>query len=128
MFPVKDVMATNIVSVTPQTPIYEAAELLIGHNITGLPVIDADGRLVGILSEFDMLRLLIEGEIKKGQKVEDFMSPHVITFEDTISAIEVCEFFLNNPNKRRVPIIHEGKLVGIVTRGDIVRLIVKLRH
>jgi len=128
MFPIIDVMATDMVTVNRDTPIYEAAQLLIEHSISGLPVIDAESRLVGILSEFDMLRLLIEGEVKKEQKVEDFMTPEVVAFEDTTTAIEVCEFFLNNPNKRRVPIIHDGILVGIVTRGDIVNLIVGLRQ
>ena len=128
MFPIKDIMVTKMVTVSRETPIYEAARLLVEHNITGLPVIDADCRLVGVLSEFDMLRLLIEGDVKKEQKVEDFMTHQVIAFEDTMTAIEVCEFFLSTPNKRRVPIIHEGKLVGIVTRGDIMKLIVGLRQ
>jgi len=121
-------MATKMITVSKETPIYEAARLLVEHSITGIPVIDEDYRLVGILSEFDILRLLIDGDVKKGQKVEDFMTPKVIALEDTITAIEACEFFLNNPSKRRVPIIHDGKLVGMVTRGDIVKLIVRLRQ
>jgi CBS domain-containing protein len=128
MLPIKNIMVTKMVTVSKETPIHEAAQLLVKHNITGLPVIDAESKLVGILSEFDILRLLIEGDVKKEQKVEDFMTHQVITFEDTATAIEVCEFFLANPSKRRLPIVHDGKLVGIVTRGDIVKLIVGLRQ
>ena len=126
--PIKNVMVTKIVTVSKETSIYEAAQLLVKHNITGLPVVDDTCGLVGILSEFDILRLLVEGGVNKDQKVEDFMTHKVIAFEDTTTAIEVCEFFLANPSKRRVPIVHDGKLVGLVTRGDIVKLIVGLRQ
>jgi len=128
MLPIKNVMVTKIVTVSKETSIYEAAQLLVKHNITGLPVVDDTCGLVGILSEFDILRLLVEGGVNKDQKVEDFMTHKVIAFEDTTTAIEVCEFFLANPSKRRVPIVHDGKLVGLVTRGDIVKLIVGLRQ
>jgi len=127
MFPIKEIMATKVITIGKDASIYEAARLLVEHNITGLPVIDESNRLVGIISEFDMLRLLAEGDIKKEHKVESFMTAKVISFEDTITAIEASEFFLKNPNKRRVPITHDGKLVGLVTRGDIVKLLVGLR-
>jgi len=127
MLPIKDVMVTKMVTVSKETSIYEAARLLVEHRITGIPVVDDDRKLVGILSEFDILRLLVDDDVKKGKNVEDFMTHQVISLEDDITAIDACEFFLNNPSKRRVPIIHDGKLVGIVTRGDIVKLIVSLR-
>ena len=128
MFPITDVMTKDVVTTTIDTPILAAAQILVDRRITGLPVVDAENNLVGILSEFDVLRLLIEPTADHNKVVNDFMSKRVIAFEDTASAIEVCDFFLKNPNKRRVPITHHGKLVGLVSRGDIVKYIVKIRY
>ncbi len=128
MFPVKDMMTKNVITTTRETPIMEAAKLLVEKRITGIPVVDAENNLVGILSEFDVLRLLTESSIDGSRSVDEFMTKKVISFEDSATAVEVCEFFLANSNKRRVPITHDGKLVGLVSRGDIVKLIVHLRQ
>jgi CBS domain-containing protein len=128
MFPITDVMTKDVATTTSDTPILAAAQILVDRRISGLPVVDAENNLVGILSEFDMLRLLTETSSDLGRVVGDFMSKRVISFEDTSSAVEVCDFFLKNPNKRRVPITHHGKLVGLVSRGDIVKYIVKIRY
>lgn len=126
MFPIKEIMATQIVTAQKDTPILEAANLFVEHRITGIPIIDQERNLVGILSEFDILRLLLETDLHN-RKVEDFMTKQVLSFEDNVTAIDVCEFFLDNPSKRRVPITHDGKLVGLVSRADIVKVIVKFR-
>jgi CBS domain-containing protein len=128
MFPITDVMTKEVVTTTIDTPILAAAEILVDRRITGLPVVDAENNLVGILSEYDVLQLLTDTSPDHNRVVNDFMSKRVISFEDTASAVDVCEFFLKNPNKRRVPITHHGKLVGLVSRGDIVRYIVKIRY
>lgn len=127
MFPVKDVMTRNVVTATKDMPIFDAIQLLVDHHITGIPIIDKESNLVGILSEFDVLRILVETSIGRERTVEEFMTKKVIAFEDNVTAIDVCSFFLNDPGKRRVPITHNGKLVGLVSRGDIVKMILKLR-
>ena len=128
MFPVKDIMTRNVLTTTRQTPVMDAVRLLVENRITGIPVVDEDNRLVGILSEFDVLRLLTENTASDDQVVDEFMTKKVLSFEDTVSAVEVCEFFLANPSKRRLPITRDGKLVGLVSRSDILKLIVKLRN
>ncbi len=128
MFPVKEMMTKDVITVTKETPIFDAARLLVEKKITGIPVVDQEKNLIGILSEFDVLRLLTECSSEKAGTVEDYMTKKVVFFEDSASATEICEFFLTNPSKRRVPITRDGKLVGLVSRGDIVKLIVKFRQ
>ncbi len=128
MFPIKEIMTKEVLTVTREMPIMDAAQILVDKRISGIPVVDAEHNLVGILSEFDVLRLLSETSVSEKRAVEEFMTSKVLSFEDTVTALEVCDFFLANPSKRRVPITCQGKLVGLVSRSDIVKLIVKLRH
>ena len=128
MFPITDIMAKNLITARKETPLAEIIRLLVDNRITGIPVIDEGSNLVGILSEYDVLHLLLETDGSGSKTAGDVMTKNVIAFEDTVTAIEVCEFFMNNPSKRRVPIVHAGKLVGLVSRADIVKLIKKLRH
>ncbi len=127
MFPVKEFMTTNPITVNVDTPIYEAIEALANHKISGLPVIDNYGILAGVLSEFDVLQLLIEEAPAQDATVEDYMTKQAIAFKGEDSALDLCEFFKTS-NKRRAPIIDEtGKLIGILTRHDIIKLIVSIR-
>ncbi len=119
-------MTKDVIAVTPMTPIYEAMNLLTENEISGLPVVDEDKRLVGILTEKDVLKILINSNIGEHDKVKDYMTTHVVSFSEETSATTVCEFFIKNPI-RRVPIVKEGKLIGIVSRRDIIHLILEAR-
>lgn len=128
MFPVKDIMTKNVIVVERETPIMDAVHLLVDHKITGVPVVNRENKLVGILSEFDALKLLFDMDFTGKEPVEQFMSRNVVAFPDSATAVEICEFFINDPSKRRVPIIDkDGKLAGLVSRHDIIKLIAKLR-
>jgi len=126
IFKAKSIMTTNVAFVKRQTPIYEAIRILVEKNITGLPVVNDDMTLAGIISEKDVLKLLYDIEDKPG-KVEDFMTETPFSFDQEDSLIDVAECFIKN-HFRRVPITSEGKLVGIVSRKDIIKYILKLRH
>ena len=126
MFKAKTVMTTNVISVNRQTQIYEAIKILVENNITGLPVVHDDMTLAGVLSEKDVLNLLYNTEDKPGS-VEDFMTKDPVCFNVDDSLIDIAECFIKN-NFRRVPIVAEGKLAGIVSRKDIIAYILKLRH
>jgi len=127
MIPVKEIMTTEIVTVTEETPIYEALNLLSEHEISGMPVLDADRQLVGMLTEKDVLSILINPKLSVDATVGQYMSRKVVSFLEDDDVIKVCKFFISVP-LRRVPIVKNGKLVGIVSRHDIVKLILKLRH
>lgn len=126
MFAAKTLMKTKLITVNQNSSIYEAVRLLVKKNITGLPVVDDAGMLVGIVSEKDMLRLLDNIEDKSGS-VRDFMTQDVVCFNEDDSLIDIVESFIAN-HFRRVPIVRSNKLIGIISRRDIVEYILKLRH
>ena len=126
MFEAKTIMKTDLLTVERHTGIYEAIRTMVENNVTGLPVVDNDMNLVGIISEKDVLRLLYNIEDRPGD-VEDFMTDDVRSFDAEDNLVDIAEAFINN-NFRRVPILSDGKLVGIISRKDVIGYILKLRH
>ncbi len=126
MFPAKKIMSPDVVSVSRDTDIYEAIATMVNANVTGLPVVNPDGTLAGILSEKDVLRLLCDAADHAG-KVEGYMTGDIVTFHEDDSLVELADCFMKH-NFRRVPILRDGKIVGIVSRRDVVRFILSLRH
>lgn len=126
MFEAKTIMKTNLITVKRETPIYGAIRTLVENNITGLPVVNDDMSLAGVITEKDLLKLLYNVEDKPGN-VEDFMTKGIVSFNQEDNLIDITECLIKN-NFRRVPIVREGKLVGIVSRKDIIAYILKLRH
>lgn len=120
----KDFMSTHLITAHKNISIFAAAEILVDNHITGIPIVDEHNTLIGILSEYDVLRVLKECSPEDQKTVEDFMTRNVVSFEDTATTIQIWEFFIDNPTKRRVPITSNGKLVGMISRGDIVKQIV----
>jgi CBS domain-containing protein len=119
----KHVMKCGLLTVRKDTPVYEAMELIAMRDVTGLPVVDDYMNLVGIISEKDMLKLLYNSQ-KAAGNVEDFMTDDVVSFNQDDSLFEICDCLINN-NFRRVPILAQGKLVGIISRTDIILYILK---
>ena len=126
MIPITSVMTKEVFTVKESTSIYEAMALLTEHKISGLPVVDDDMNITGILSEKDVLRILLDHRAAVNDTVSQYMSTQIVSFPDTADAIEICQFFVKS-NIRRVPIARNGKLVGIVSRRDIVALIIEAK-
>jgi CBS domain-containing protein len=126
MFRAKDIMSSDVITVTTDTPIYEAMRLLAVKGISGLPVVDNSMNLAGIISEKDMLHILIDGDIQTKQTVSDYMNRKVASFSQDDDVLDICDFFIKS-TFRRVPIVQDGKLTGIISRHDIIKLILKLR-
>ena len=124
MSDISDIMSTNVVTVGPDTTILEATNVLTKHNITGLPVVDRKKRLLGIVSEKDLLQLAYGlkthtyASDDSPKTVEDVMTKEVITFDegDRLSDVIKCLMY---GDFRRVPISSGGKLVGIISRRDL---------
>jgi len=98
---------------------------LIDEGVTGAPVIDDEGRVVGMLSEYECLRLLAEGsggDRPRGQ-VRDFMTATFTTVQPTMDVYYVAGMFLNEPTRRRFVVMEGQRLVGVVTRKDILRAV-----
>ena len=119
---VKDFMATDLATVTPDMDIHDAIGILLERQISGVPVIDEKGKLVGILSIKDCLNIAYSTSYHKepGGPVSEFMSPDVQTIEADTDIVEVAEIFLKS-QYRRFPVMTEGRLIGPISRYDVQR-------
>lgn len=126
MLTAKDIMTKHIISVKATTPIYNVLELIAKHDISGLPVVEDDLTLIGIISEKDVLNLFYDSEEDGGKTVNDFMTQPPLYFDANESLLDVCDFLKKNVF-RRVPITSKGKLVGIISIRDIIQYILQLR-
>jgi len=122
----KDIMTKHIISVKANTPIYDVLELIAKHDISGLPVVEGDMTLIGIISEKDVLSLFYDSEEDGGKTVDDFMTQPPLFFDADESLLDVCDFLRKNVF-RRVPITSKGKLVGIISIRDVIEYILQLR-
>jgi CBS domain-containing protein len=120
---IEAIMTTDVITVDRSTPIYDALEILLENDITGLPVVNDNKTLVGIITEKDILKLLSVLE-NDTATVEDFMTKEVMSIDQQEDLIAVCECLIKN-NFRRIPIISKGKLTGIISRKDIIKYILE---
>ena len=125
MLVAKDIMTEHVICIHKDTPIYEAIDLMVTNSITGIPVIEDDSTLVGILSEQDVLRLFDTYESEKNKTVNDFMTQPAIHFEQDESVFDICSCMIQN-SIRRVPITSDNKVVGVISRSDILKQILNL--
>jgi CBS domain-containing protein len=112
---VKDIMTTDVISVPLNSTVEATARLLARHQISGLPVVNSEGGLVGLVTEYDLLS-------KQGQNVADIMSRGAISVTEDTDVEEVAHV-LTNRRIRRVPVLRGDRLVGIVSRSDLVKQI-----
>jgi CBS domain-containing protein len=126
MFEAKTIMTEIVVTARPDMPAIEAVRLLVKYSISGLPVIDDDKKLVGIVSEKDLLKFMHDPD-EKVLTVSNLMTKNVISFDENTSGIEICNCLVKN-DFRRVPVLREGRLVGIVSRRDILRKILEMKN
>lgn len=127
MLKVEDIMTQDVISVTKDTPIYEAMEVMRKNDITGMPVIGDDMTLVGVITEKDVLRLFYADEDEKNKTVGFYMTRPAVSYRGNESLGNVCDFMMVN-YFRRVPVVSKkGKLIGIISRPDIIDYIIKQR-
>jgi len=122
MIKLKDIMTKNVVCVKPDTSITEALGYLERHNISGLPVVEDDMTLVGVLSEKDVLRFFYEYEDVTDKTVAEYMTTPAVSFDEGDDFMHLCTC-LENHFIRRLPVTKKGKLTGIVSRRDIIKYI-----
>jgi len=118
MAKVKHVMKTNVVTVTRDTPVSHATELLMENNITGMPVVEEDMTLVGVITEKDVLKLFYSSGHATNRTVNDFMTTPAVHFDEDDDIRSVCDCLMQN-FFRRVPVTSNGKVIGIVSRRDV---------
>ncbi len=126
MLKARDIMTKHVFSVKPDSPIFEALKLIASYGISGLPVVDDDMTLIGIVSEKDVLSLFYDQETNDEITVSDFMTQPPLYFDEDESLLDICDFLKKNVF-RRVPITSKGKLVGIISIRDVIEYILQLR-
>jgi CBS domain-containing protein len=124
MLKAKAVMTKNVICIGRDTPIIEAIKLMAENNVTGIPVVEDNMTLIGILSEQDVLRLFHTFDDEKDRTVNDFMTQPAIHFEENERLLDVC-YCLRDNSIRRVPVTSDGKVVGVISRSDIIKCILQ---
>ena len=131
MLHAKTIMKRDVISVHPETPLDRLIDLLIQHNITGVPVLNEDSSIAGIVTEKDVLSFLLDKNVLDLMNerllcettVYHIMTNQVVAFDEETPLDEICEALVNQ-KFRRVPITDKnGKLVGIISRKDIIAVI-----
>jgi CBS domain-containing protein len=144
---VRDVMSKNVVSVAPETTIAEALDILIRSRMSGLPVIDTAGRLVGVVSEGDFLRRSELGTGKPegswlgglfrpghtaqayarahGRRVDEIMSGNVATVEPN-AGLEEAAALMEKRHVKRLPVVEDNSVIGVITRADFLRALAEI--
>ncbi len=142
-----DIMTPDVVTVSPETSVYEAARMLLGRRISALPVLNADGRLIGLVSESDLVRRgelrsekrsswwrgLLASDLRQasaflrehGRRVADVMSRDVIVANARSSMRELAELMERHTIKR-LPVMEGHRLIGIVSRSDMLRALLAI--
>jgi len=136
------IMTRNVATVSPETPVHQAVEMMLQRGISGLPVVDAGGVLVGIVTEGDLLRrteldtqrkrprwlefFVGPGQMAEeyvrtaGRKVGEVMTPEVRSVSEDTSLSEVVAT-MERHRIKRLPVVHDGKVVGILSRANLLR-------
>jgi CBS domain-containing protein len=144
-----DVMTKDVVSVSPDTPVAEMARLMLEKRISGLPVLDRNGNLVGIVTEGDCLRRTETGTERKrpkwlefltgsgklaeeyihshGRKVSEVMTHNPVSVDEETSLTEIVHL-METRRIKRVPVVRNGKVVGIVSRANLLHALVSVAH
>lgn len=126
MHKAKEIMTENPFTVTVNTPIHEAMRILIENNTSGLPVVNDNMEISGIVTQKDMLQVLQRSQLG-GASVSEIMTRDITTFDTEDSVFDVCNGLIES-SYMRIPIVSEGKLVGIISRRDILQFIVDLAN
>ena len=119
MYQVKDAMSRDVITVTPEATVEEAIHLFLDRNISGAPVVDRNGRLRGIITQFQLLEVLYDPNVKNS-KIEECMTRNVFTIEED-ALLGTAANLLVVHRIQRIPVVRNGTIVGIISRRDLLR-------
>lgn len=118
---VKSLMNPRVISVLATTPILVAIDIILTNNFNGVPATDKDGRLIGILTKYDLI--LKRGQITDDMKVGDIMNTEPLYLEEKMTVEDAVKAFSEHHRVDPIPVVSEGKkVVGIISRYDMVKL------
>ncbi|VVD67123.1 CBS domain-containing protein [Pandoraea terrigena] len=143
-----DVMTTQVILARPEMTVHEAAKMLVDHDISGMPVVDAEGRLAGMITEGDLLhRMEIGTQMKRRGRLSEFftstrelareyvkensprlsevMTADVVTAKEDTPLAEIAEM-MDRHRIKHVPVVRDGKVVGLVSRANLIRVLASI--
>lgn len=125
---VKDYMTGSVTTFKPDQEVMEAIHTLVERRISGAPVVDKRGNIIGMLSEKDCMKVALNAGYHDiwGGKVEEFMTGNVISIDAETSILEVAKMFIESPFKR-YPVVSDNRLVGQISRHDVLKALEALR-
>ena len=121
MLTARDIMTENVVTIPPSCSVGHAIELLIQEQISGLPVVDANDQLVGIVTEFALLATAYDDSITT-ESVDQHMTTDVLTVDVDDAVRKVADLFIVH-RVRRVPVMEKGRIAGLISRRDVLKAV-----
>ena len=119
MLTARSIMTENLVTINPEASIQEAIETLLKQGISGLPVVDKEGKLVGIVTEFALLAIAYDEKVQC-ETVSQHMTTELFTVEPNDPINKVADLCLVH-RVRRVPVAENGHLLGLISRRDVLK-------
>ena len=126
MLTARDIMTERVVTTEPSCSVRSAIELLIQEQISGLPVVDGDGRLVGIVTEFALLATAYDDSIAE-ESVATHMTTDVLTVNADDPVRKIADLFIVH-RVRRVPVMDGGRIVGLISRRDVLKAVYEAKR
>jgi len=123
MLNAQDVMTKNVIVTGPDVELSDTIRTLLENKISGMPVNDSRGDMIGIITEKDILNFVFSGNLRNS-KVKDAMTKNVTSFPPDTD-IDTIALAISEHHFRRVPIVESGRVVGIISRRDILRQVLK---
>lgn len=122
---VRDYMSSRLMTFTPEMEVMNAVHQLVKSGHSGAPVVDASGKLVGMLSERDCLQIAMVAaqDTCVAGPISQYMSTKLETVSSDMSLAQLAGLFVTNSHFRRYPVVDDGKLVGQISRSDVLRAI-----
>jgi len=119
-----EIMHGPVLATTPRASVRDIAAQLVVNGISGMPVAERGGTVLGVITEADILESLMEGKTLENLTAADIMSPEPITVDMETEVEEVIKILIEE-GIVRVPVTEKGKLVGIISRIDIIRAVLE---
>ncbi len=116
---IREIMSPGLISITEKSSVEDALKLMYEKNVGGLPVVDEDNRIKALITEHDFAKLV--AGVNTGIKVEEFMSPNVITANGQMSIEKTTRMMVQQGGFRKLPVVQDSILMGMVTASDIMR-------
>ncbi len=123
---VSEIMTSRLVTFSPETSIHKAIKILLDKRLSGAPVVDQAGILVGVLSKKDCLKVVFSTSYYQdwGGKVLEYMSPETETIDADTDLVSAAKLFLDS-HYRRFPVLRDGRLVGQISRCDLLQALIE---